>query len=470
VRGIIWYKKDLRIQDNPALHHACQECTDGVIAVYIINFEMWQKTNTAPLQIEFILRNLAELKNSLEKINIPLLLSNTKKTIDISSILYSLSQQVKAEKLFFNKELEIYEKQSEATVCEFLTQHNIPTAAYDNQFILPYDKIRTRSGNCFKIFTAFKREWLRNFTPIILLPKPKKQIPIHIISSRVPLKLPGINSSIKSCPWPPGERGANKVLNAFIKKNLLSYDKTRNFPALNATSQLSPYLATGIISARTCFNAALVTNGLELDTGNKSALTWMSELIWREFYRHILVSKPSVCMSKAYKPATEKLPWRYDQSLLLAWQQGNTGFPIIDAGMRQLNTIGWMHNRLRMIVAMFLSKNLFLDWRLGETYFAQHLIDYDFASNNGGWQWSASTGTDAVPYFRIFNPTTQSERFDPSGEFIRQYCPELKAFDAYSIHAPHQRAPLLAIEAHYPKPIIDYAKSRQQAIIAFKTL
>jgi deoxyribodipyrimidine photo-lyase len=233
---------------------------------------------------------------------------------------------------------------------------------------------------------------------------------------------------------------------------------------------LSPYLAAGMISPRQCFLSALDANDNELDTGNQGAITWLSELIWREFYKHILVSAPRVSMHKAYQCNTDKIRWDFDNKQLLAWQQGQTGYPIIDAAMRQLNTMGWMHNRMRMVVAMFLTKNLFFDWRLGEKYFISHLIDGDLSSNNGGWQWSASTGTDSAPYFRIFNPIQQSLRFDPEGKYILQYCPELTGFTSKSIHDPHASAPLIATQQGYPHPIIPLRSKREKVLAAYKKL
>ena len=192
---------------------------------------------------------------------------------------------------------------------------------------------------------------------------------------------------------------------------------------------------------------------------------WLQELIWREFYQVVIFNFPNVCRGKPFKANTDQLPWRYDPQLLTAWQQGQTGFPIVDAGMRQLNETGWMHNRVRMICAMFLTKNLFIDWRLGERYFSEHLIDGDFAANNGGWQWCASTGTDAVPYFRIFNPTEQSKRFDPTGAYIRHYCPELGDFNEHEIHNPPE-----LFRGNYPAPIVNYKLSREYTLAAFKKL
>jgi deoxyribodipyrimidine photo-lyase len=278
------------------------------------------------------------------------------------------------------------------------------------------------------------------------------------------------SSPIDSALWPAGEKVAKRHLQHFIQHTLFSYDQTRDYPAIEGTSRLSPYLATGMISPRQCFLAALAANQGELTTGNKGALTWMSELIWREFYKHILVAYPRVSMHLPYRLETKKIDWRYNEKQWLAWQHGNTGYPIVDAAMRQLNTTGWMHNRLRMIVAMFFTKNLFFDWRLGEQYFIEHLIDGDLAANNGGWQWCASTGTDAAPYFRVFNTVTQSERFDEKGKFIRRYCPELTSLSDDTIHDPHGRAPLLVQKLHYPASIVNLALSRKHAIETFKYL
>ncbi|ERI52767.1 hypothetical protein N878_17765, partial [Pseudomonas sp. EGD-AK9] len=214
---------------------------------------------------------------------------------------------------------------------------------------------------------------------------------------------------------------------------------------------------------------ALRANRGEFDSGNPGAVTWINELLWREFYKHILVGYPRVSMHRAFRQETEALPWRDAPDELAAWQQGRTGLPIVDAAMRQLRATGWMHNRLRMIVAMFLTKNLLIDWREGERFFMRQLIDGDLAANNGGWQWSASTGTDAAPYFRIFNPISQSQKFDPDGHFIRHWVPELAGLNKRDIHDPAALGGLLA-PAGYPRPIVDLARSRERALAAFKHL
>jgi deoxyribodipyrimidine photo-lyase len=232
---------------------------------------------------------------------------------------------------------------------------------------------------------------------------------------------------------------------------------------------LSAYLAAGVISVRQCLHAVLSRNHGELDSGNPGAVVWINELLWREFYKHILVGFPRVSMGRAFRRDTEALPWRHAPDELAAWQQGRTGYPIVDAAMRQLLATGWMHNRLRMVAAMFLSKNLLIDWREGERWFMRHLIDGDLAANNGGWQWSASTGTDSVPYFRLFNPHSQSRRFDPEGRFLRQWLPELDALSDRQIHDPSS-AGALFLPAGYPPPIVDLGMSRARALDAFRNL
>ena len=256
----------------------------------------------------------------------------------------------------------------------------------------------------------------------------------------------------------------------FIQDKAEDYKDNRDYPAIPGTSTVSPWLTAGVLSIRQCFSAALAANNGELDTGNAGLSCWLSELVWREFYRHILVLFPRVCRNKAFQQETDQLPWKGDRDLLAKWQQGKTGVPIVDAAMRQLVTTGWMHNRLRMVVAMYLTKDLMVDWRLGEQFFMEHLLDGDLASNNGGWQWAASTGTDAAPYFRIFNPVSQSRKFDAKGEFLRQWLPELAELDNKTIHDPAASGSLFYDDSIYPKPLVDHKEARAATLEAFKAL
>jgi deoxyribodipyrimidine photo-lyase len=472
MRGLVWFKEDLRIHDNTALYHAAEQCSDGLICVYIIDYAFWINHYIASCRIDFILRGLQKLTDDLNQLKIPLILLEVKKTEYIPSELFQLMEKTQSQKLFFNRQYEFNESKRDQAVQTYFQKNNLDCQIYDDQTILPPGSVTTQQGDYFKVFTAFKRAWYREFNKrqIKLYPKPREQKPINIATSEIPTHIAGFETPLKPSQWPAGEKHAQSQLHAFIENQLFKYDQLRDFPAINGTSQLSPYLAAGMISARTCFLSALFANQNELDTGNLGAITWMNELIWRDFYKHILVAVPRVSKHRAYQEETEKLHWHENKTHLLAWQNGNTGIPIVDAGMRQLITIGWMHNRLRMITAMFLAKNLFLDWRLGEKYFMSHLIDGDLAANNGGWQWCASTGTDAAPYFRVFNPITQSEKFDPQGDFIRQYCPELAHLDNHAIHDPYARASSLMGSSPYPKPIVDIKTTRQYAIEAFKML
>jgi deoxyribodipyrimidine photo-lyase len=470
MKNLVWFREDLRISDNTALYQAAKEPQTEVFAIYILDAGLWERHHVAPCRVQFILDGLQDLSKSLNKLKVPLLIDQVDNTEQIPKLLHNYIKKYQIENLFFNQQYEINEKRRDQLVCDYLSKRGIQCNSYHDQLILHPGTVLTKSGKFFSVFTPFKRAWYKEFNTkkiVVVNPVFKKNKKKLIKSTIFHQKLLGISENIA---WIAGEKEAQKRLHEFIENGLFDYYKYRDFPSLSGTSQLSPYLSAGMISPRKCFIAALQANDGEVESGNKGALTWMSELIWREFYKHLLAALPRLSMNKPYQLKTEKLKWRYNEKQLRAWQEGKTGYPIIDAGMRQLNQIGWMHNRLRMIVAMFFTKNLFFDWRLGEDYFMRHLIDGDLSANNGGWQWSASTGTDAAPYFRIFNPIRQSERFDPQGDFIRRYCPELKEMDSFAIHDPHARAAELAKSVGYPTPIVDLGISRLAAISAFKKL
>ena len=268
--------------------------------------------------------------------------------------------------------------------------------------------------------------------------------------------------------WPFSEEYALTSLDDFINDKVIHYEKERDFPHQDSTSQLSPYLNLGIISIRQCIQALFRRQHDHFQIEHLGQQTWLDELLWREFYQHILFDFPQISKHQPFKTHTHKIQWRDAPEDLAAWQQGQTGIPIVDAGMRQLLATGWMHNRVRMVTAMFLTKNLLMDWRLGEQWFMQHLIDGNLAANNGGWQWCASTGTDSVPYFRIFNPISQSQKFDVNGNYIRQWVPELAHLDAKTIHEPYAKNSNLAL--NYPKPIADLKQTRIRAIEVFKSI
>lgn len=469
-RQVVWFRSDLRVHDNPALYHACD--AGSVIAVYILFPQQWEKQEDSPNKLSFWMSNLDELKTQLQTLNIPLLVYQHKYFDEASGALLKLTKQLKCDGIWFNDEHGVYEEQRDQQVEESFDAEGFNVHRFTSQTIVKPGTLKNKQGNYFKVFTPFKRAIFERFSPEQLqpLPIPAKQKKISIpVNSKQPdyLKLFKPSANGLKERWPAGEQAAHQRLTEFINEQAEDYSEQRDIPSVDGTSSLSPYLVAGVLSLRQCLHAAWQANNTELDTGNEGLACWISELVWREFYKHILHGFPRVSMNRAFVPETEHLPWRSDKQFLQRWQNGETGIPLVDAAMKQLVETGWMHNRLRMVTAMFLSKNLMLDWRLGESFFMKHLVDGDLSANNGGWQWSASTGTDAAPYFRMFNPVSQSQKFDPEGVFIRRWLPQLELANNKEIHAPWLSK---HIYPDYPEPIVDLAESRKQVLAAFKNL
>lgn len=471
MRGLHWFRADLRVDDNTALDAAFRVC-DSLVAIYILTPKTWQQHDTAACKIQFILNNVASLSKRLATFGIPLLIRHCDHFVDVPKVLLTVCDELKLNTLFYNKQYEWDECRRDQLVEKELAQR-VKIHDFDDQLIMPPGTVLSQQEKPLQIFTPFKKTWLKlaaEHSAWQPLASAQRRFKISTVADPVPTTLPGFSNTIDLKNWPAGEKAAQSRLARFCIEHMENYQLQRDFPALSGTSQLSPYLAQGVLSPSQCIQAildSLSLNDFNAIQQHAGAATWLSELIWREFYRHIMFFHPDVCRYKPFKPSADKIPWRYDEKDFQHWCEGKTGFPLVDAAMRQLNQTGWMHNRLRMVVAMFFSKTLFLDWRLGEKYFMQHLIDGDLASNNGGWQWSASTGTDSVPYFRIFNPTTQSERFDPEGVFIRRFCPELAHLDNKKIHNP-KACGVLSTSINYPEPIVNYEVMRKKVIDAFK--
>lgn len=468
---LIWLRSDLRVLDNTALAAACER--GPTLAVWLISPGQWRSHDDAPCKVDFWLRNLQSLSTALAQLNIPLLIRHADTWQQAPQTLLKLCREHQVQAVHFNEEYGANESTRDQAVQTALGQQGIAVHGYLDQLLFRPGSILTRSGGYFQVFSQFRKvcyERLHLGLPP-LANVIKAQASTTVASDPVPDEVAGFKAPTQSlrAHWPAGEEEAQRRLQRFIDECAEDYQVQRDFPAVAGTSQLSAYLAAGVISPRQCLHAALNHNFGEFDSGNRGLVTWINELLWREFYKHILAGYPRVSMHRAFRRETEALPWRHAPDELEAWQQGQTGIPIIDAAMRQLLATGWMHNRLRMIVAMFLTKNLLIDWREGERFFMRHLIDGDLAANNGGWQWSASTGTDAAPYFRIFNPLSQSQRFDEGGSFIRQWLPELAELDEKKIHNPVITDDLFA-SILYPQPIVDLGSSRQRALDAFKSL
>ena len=464
-KGLIWFRSDLRLDDNPALSNALSQCKE-VAGVYIFSQMQWELHNESNIKHNFLVNNLALLERSLANLNIPLIALNTNSYVTLPEDLSSFAADQEIDHVFWNNEFGFNEAKRDQSVIAALEKQNIQTAQFHDQVIYEPGSLKTGQGNPFSVFTPFKRRWIENFQIDFLdITKPSQANKRSLIKSNLSeLKFTKSHSANIDL-WPAGEIAAKERLENFLESKVRFYSESRNAPILEGTSRISPYLALGILSPKRCILEALKLNNFEFASGNKGICKWIDEIVWREFYRNIMHSFPKVSKNEPFQHYTKSIQWRSSSEELEAFYAGKTGFPIVDAGIRQMLSEGWMHNRLRMVVAMFFTKNMLHDWRLGEKFFMQHLIDGDFSSNNGGWQWSSSTGTDSAPYFRIFNPITQSQNFDPDGKFIKKFIPELKDVPIAKIHQPKDD---LFSSTDYPLPILDLKESRIRAIQAFK--
>ncbi len=480
--ALIWFRNDLRVDDNTALLNALREAQNDkrrVGAIFYATPVQWREHDMAPVKAEFIWRTLIALRESLAELNVPLWVRVVPRYADIAKDLAlfvqekfvqeKLAQEKHSHAVFANREYAVNEVARDAAVAIELDQHDIRFKSFHDTTLLPPGSVLTQMGQPFKVFTPFKRALVQLVAGEALqFEKPKRAefwcetppLPDSFFETFWPYEKSGVSGKL----WPAGEKAAFAQLKLFANEKLRAYREQRDFPLLDGTSRLSPYLALGVISIRRCIEAALAANGGQWAEGDRGTTTWISELLWREFYIHVLCAFPRVCKYLPMRIETDVVPWRYDADDFQRWCEGRTGFPLVDAAMRQLVQTGWMHNRLRMVTAMFLCKYLLIDWRWGEKFFMQHLIDGDLAANNGGWQWSASTGTDAVPYFRLLSPLRQAERFDAEGLFTKKMLPELATVDAKTFLKPGDPA-LLA--TGYPPPLVDLKFGRERALTAF---
>ena len=459
--SIVWFRRDLRLFDHAALHHALK-ASSHVIAVFIFDTEILAQLPRQDRRVAFIWQSLQQLKAELIAHGSDLIVRHGKATEEI----LRLAQEYKASAVYTNHDYEPTAIVRDADVALQLATQGIAFHSYKDQVIFEKDEILTQAGSMYSVFTSYKRSWLARVNDAHLQSYPIQPHVQHLAKLTAP-RLPSLSElGFDACDveaFKPGMNGGETLFDDFCKR-ITHYRDTRDFPAIKGPSYLSVHLRFGTVSIRELARTAW-------RIGGEGAETWLSELIWREFYQQILWHRPDV-VAHAFKPEYDALPFSNNRDYFSAWCDGKTGYPIIDAAMRQLNQTGYMHNRLRMIAASFLVKDLLVDWRWGERYFAETLIDYDLAANNGGWQWAASTGCDAQPYFRIFNPVTQSRRFDKEGAFIRRYCPELAQFDNKVIHAPWllraAEAASCKIGKDYPLPIVEHAVARLAALALFK--
>ena len=477
-RPLIWFRHDLRTVDNTALHHACRQAGGdggrGAVAVYTICAAQWlEKHDWADIRVSFILRTLRELKAALSTLNIPLKIIEVPTFAEVPAALLQLAQSSGCGGLWFNDEYEIYEADRDEQAQNLFESAGLEVHRYTDQVVFAPRTVLTKAGTTSKVYTPFKKAWLRRWDEdgCEIYSAPVRQAISDVDADPIPESVSGFDPAMDRADlWEAGEQAARTRLLKFLSQRGSRYKADRNAPSINGTSAISPYLAIGAVSARTCVVEAEKQNHGQVEGGNAGLSHWISEVIWREFYKHILVAYPWVCRGRSFRTEYDRVAWDDNDHAFQAWCEGRTGFPFVDAAMRQLNQTGWMHNRVRMVTAMFLTKDLFQDWRKGERYFMRKLIDGDFANNNGGWQWSASTGTDAQPYFRIYNPTTQGETHDPDGDFIRRFVPELADVEGNAIHEPSRLPSLLRSQIDYPEPIVDHSKARDRVMQAFEAL
>jgi len=466
-KSLCWFRRDLRLDDHAALYHALRS-SNSVICVFVFDKDILAPLPRADRRVEFIWQSVNALKAELQARGSDLLVRTGTAVQEIARLV----AETGVEAVFTNHDYEPSAIKRDAAVAEVLTRQSAALHTFKDLVIFERDEVLTAEGKPFTVFTPYKNAWLKKLSPFYVQAYPCHRH-THKLQPRHPEPMPTLDdlgfqqTNLLQLGVQPGTLGAEAAFADFCGR-MDRYHLTRDFPGVKGVSYLSVHLRFGTISIRQL--AAYAWH-----IGSEGAMTWLNELIWRDFYHQVLFHRPDV-ESHAFKPEYNDIAFPNDQTLFDAWREGRTGYPLVDAAMRQLNHSGYMHNRLRMIAASFLVKDLLIDWRWGERYFAEKLLDYDLAANNGGWQWAASTGCDAQPYFRIFNPVTQSKRFDPDGKFIRRYVPELQGLSNDAIHAPWIRSkgqppvdstsPLA--ETAYPSPVVDHAIQRSRALALFK--
>jgi deoxyribodipyrimidine photo-lyase len=456
--AVWWIRRDLRLRDNQALTGALR-FGGQVLPVFVLDPKLLNSTYSSEKRLTFLFEGLRSLESELQARGSYLLLRRGEPV----AVLLELLQELGAEAVFAEEDISPYARRRDAAAAQHLPLHLVSGLTARS----PREVVKA-DGTPYTVFTPFSRAWLAQESPTQILPAPDCiPTPAGITGVELPEKPVQIS-------FVAGEKEAQIRLSHFVDHVLNAYADERDRMDLSGTSWLSPYLRFGMLSAREAVDAVRRAGALSLDGVPRSgADAWLNELIWREFFMTILYHFPDV-RQRSFRPQMRSLHWLNDPDDFAAWKEGRTGYPVVDAAMRQLNQTGWMHNRARMITASFLTKDLLIDWRWGERYFMQQLIDGDPAANNGGWQWSAGTGTDAAPYFRVFNPVLQGMKFDPAGEYVRRWVPELAGVPAAYIQEPWKMPAEIQNKlgfvpgSTYPAPIVDHALARRRALAAYR--
>ncbi|WP_066266787.1 cryptochrome/photolyase family protein [Hydrogenophaga palleronii] len=479
-KGLMWFRRDLRAEDNAALYHALKACRQ-VWCVFVFDTEILDPLPRQDRRVAFIRESLVELDARLRtlgeehgKAGAGLIVLHA----PALQALPALAQRLGVQAVFANHDDEPAALARDARVFGDLAHAGILLHSHKDHVIFERREVLTQAGQAFGVFTPYKNAWLKALTPFHLKTYPvgRYAATLATVPAELARPVPSLAeigfepSNLAQLPMPTGTSGAHQLFEDFVER-IDRYDEARNFPAVKGPSYLSAHLRFGTISIRTLASVAYQMH-LQGITG---ASTWLSELVWRDFYHQVLANFPHV-VEKAFKAEYDAIKFEHNKhakAQFAAWCEGRTGYPLVDAAMAQINQTGYMHNRLRMVVASFLVKDLGIHWQWGERYFAEHLIDFDLAANNGGWQWASSSGCDAQPWFRIFNPVTQSEKFDPQGKFIRRYLPQLAGLPDAVIHAPWKANEIelaaagVVLGENYPQPIVDHAEARERTLLRY---
>jgi len=458
--GLHWFRNDLRLHDNTALE-ALAERAEAWLPVFILDPRLVGSARSGAARMSFLLDCLAQLARALEKRGVPLVIRSGRPEQELPKLLAETGARL----LSFNRDVTPFARERDAAVRVAVTRSGVEVIERLDHVVFAASEVRTAKGGAYSVYSPYRKTWWQRWRAQPRRPASARQLPAPIpgfAADPVPSPLAfGLEAGRRSLPA-GGEEAAARRLERFFATAVERYHEDRDRPDRDGTSRLSPYLRFGAISVRECFargeEACVAEPKLRAGVSK-----WFDELVWREFYSSILEEHPRV-LRESYRSEYDALVWNDDPDGFEAWCEGRTGYPIVDAGMRQLRQTGWMHNRVRMIVASFLTKDLLLDWRAGERFFFDQLVDGDPASNNGGWQWAASTGTDPQPYFRIFNPVAQGQRWDPAGDYVRRWVPELQSLRGAHVHSPWEadRPP-----SDYPPPIVDHAERREIALERF---
>jgi len=459
--AIHWHRRDLRIADHPGLFHAAARGLP-VVPVYVRSTWKTRHAWTGPNRQQFLCGSLASLARNLETLGGRLIIRSGDAVEELEKLIAGCG----AVALHFHRDPDPFGRAVERRVEAMCRRLGVECVPHDDVALHPPGEVLTQGGMPYKVYTPYSRNWLSLGKPAPIGKPGNLRTPAFIPSLPLPTPADWGLAPSSATVVEPGERAARQRLEAAISGIIQAYDQRRDLPAADATSRLSQDLRFGLLSIRTVYAAAMKARAKADVAGRAGIDVFIRELAWREFYFAILHHFPNV-LDEEFNPDWRGLPWEAPGGKFELWKDGRTGFPLVDAGMRQLRETGFMHNRLRMITAMFLTKDLHHDWKLGESWFMQNLVDGEIAANNGGWQWSAGTGADAAPYFRIQNPWSQSARHDPDGSYIRRWVPELAAVrDARLLHNPPDGGRPIA--PGYPLPCLDHKTERERTLAIFK--